>query len=180
MLDNRFVKGIGGTAIAALFTLSTLAPSFADEVTLKKGTDVVLAFDQSLNSKTAKVGDRVTFHVDQPVEVDGKTVIKEGTKVTGTVRKVSKKAAFGVNAKIQLNMDPIQTVEGKSVALGFKTATKGMSRPGGAAGASVGGAAVLGPIGLVAGYFVTGRTFDVKPGDKLTVNTDEDATINVP
>ena len=90
--------------LAALFAITLVAPAFAEEVILPKGTDVKLAFDNSLSSKTAKVGDKVGFHVEEDVTVDGKTVIKQGAKAVGTVEKVSKKAAFGVNAKIQMKI----------------------------------------------------------------------------
>src|SRR5689334_9503128 len=99
---NTLSRSLFSTMVAVIFGLTFTLPASAEEVTLKKGTDVKLAFDQNLSSKTAKVGDKVPFHVDEDVVVDGKTVIKQGTKVTGTVEKVSKKKPFGVNAKIQM------------------------------------------------------------------------------
>jgi len=43
----------------------------AAEITVPKDTDVVLAFDQSLSSKTAKPGERVSLHVKDNVVVNG-------------------------------------------------------------------------------------------------------------
>ena len=107
MLNNQTLLRAGGVTLSLAFALTSLTPAFAESVMLKQGTDVKLAFDSSLNSTTAKPGDRVKLHVDEPVEVDGKTVIKEGTKVTGTVEKVKKRAHFGVNANIQLLLVPL-------------------------------------------------------------------------
>ena len=68
--------------------LTGLAPMALASQSIAKGTDVPLVFDQALSSKTAKEGDKVSLHVSQDVAVDGKTVIKQGTPVTGMVTKV--------------------------------------------------------------------------------------------
>jgi hypothetical protein len=175
---NSLVKA-GSVTLALAFALTSILPATAEEITLKKGTDVKLAFDNSLSSNTAKPGDQVELHLTDPVQIDGKTVIAEGAKVHGTVKKVEKRKHFGINANIQLYLDPVKSVTGKSVSLGFKSKSGDLARPGGAAGASVGAAAVLGPIGLAAGYFVVGKKVNVKPGDKLTANVDEDVTLDV-
>ena len=169
----------GAVTLSLAFALTSLMPAYAESLSVKKGTDVKLAFDSSLSSTTAKPGDRVELHVTDPVQVDGKTIIAEGAKVTGTVRKVEKRKHFGINANIQLYLDPVKSVAGTSVPLGFKSKSGDLSRPGTAAGTSVGAAAVLGPIGLAAGYFVVGKKVTVKPGDKLTADVDQDVTVNV-
>ena len=168
------------SSVASLLILATLSlPLNAEQVTVKKGTDIVLAFDEALSDTTAKVGDKVPFHVDKDVDVNGKTVIKEGTKTFGTITAVHKRARYGVNAKIQLILHPIKTVEGKAVPVGYKTKTAGAGNTAGAAGATIGGAALLGPIGLVGGYFVVGKHVNVKPGDNMTVTADKDINVDV-
>ncbi len=175
----RFQRFIGAAAGLALFA-GMIIPASAEQLTLDKGTHIKLVFDTAMSSKTTKVGDKVKLHVDEPVSVNGKTVIKEGTKVTGTISAVNKRAKFGVNAKIQMRLNPVMTVSGKPVPVGFKTrGANDKSSTVGAGAASVGGAAVLGPIGLVGGYFVTGKQVVVKPGDKTTVDTDKAITVNV-
>lgn len=150
----------------SLAVVTTLAlPALADEVTVPKGTDIVLAFDQSLSDGTAKDGDKVTLHVDQDVRVDGKAVIKEGTPAHGTIMAVKKRARFGVNARIQMLIKPIKTVDGKHVVVGYKTKSASNGKTAGAA-ASVGGAVLLGPVGLVGGYFIVGKHVNLKPGGK--------------
>lgn len=159
--------------------LALALPAFAEKVTVPKGTDIVLDFDMAMKDTTAKDGDKVTLHVDQDVQVDGKTVIKEGTKVYGKITAVKKRARFGVNARIQMLLDPIETVDGKRVVVGYKTKSASNGKTAGAAAASAGGALVLGPVGLVGGYFIVGKHVDVKPGDKTTVNVDKDTVVNV-
>src|SRR5579859_7697773 len=96
---GMFVRWVG-TAAAVAFTGTFATPSLADTVELKKGTPVKLAFDSYLSSKSARVGQRVSFHVTEPVVVDGKTVVAAGTSETGIVEKVNKRGRYGVNAHI--------------------------------------------------------------------------------
>src|SRR5437899_10782543 len=91
---------------ATLLAVATLQPaSFAKEITVPRGTDVVLAFDQSVSSKHARVGDPVKFHVANDVMVSGKPVIHAGTPVTGVITKVEKRKHFGINAKMMLSLE---------------------------------------------------------------------------
>jgi len=177
-----FGRGIGfkagGVTLSLAMALTSILPAYADSVELKKGTEVKMAFDSGLSSSTAKPGDRVTMHVIDPVVVDGKTVIAEGSKVRGTVKKVDKRKHFGVNANIQLYLDPVKSTTGTEVPLGFKSKHGDLSRPSTAAGASAGSALLLGPLGLAAGYFVVGKKVTVKPGDKITATVDDDVTVN--
>jgi len=160
--------------------LALTLPALAENVSVPKGTDIVLAFDQSLSDKEAHDGDQVKLHVDKDVMVDGKTVIKEGTPVYGTITAVKKRARFGVNARIQMIIKPITAVDGKRLVIGYKTKSSDNGNTAGAAAASVGGAVVLGPIGLVGGYFVVGKHVNIKPGDKMTVDVDKSRTVHVP
>ncbi len=175
MNQNNRIARLMGVCAALAFAMIMTTPARAEDMVLKKGTPIKLVFDSYLNSKTSKPGDRIAFKVEEPVEVDGKTVITAGTKEMGTVEKVNKRGRFGVNARVQLLMDPIRTVHGKRVPIGFKTTGPVVSgKTGGAAAATAGGAILLGPIGLVGGYFVPGKTVDAKPGDKMTVTVDND------
>jgi len=167
-----------GIPAALLSFAAALTPAFAEDISLKKGTDVKLEFASSLSSKTARPGDKVKFRVDEDVKAEGTVVIKSSTPVTGEVVKVDKRGRYGVNARIQLKMNPVKTITGKYVPLGFETKGQAIGgRTGEAAGATAAGAAVLGPIGLVAGYFIPGKTVNAKPGDKMTVQIDKDMII---
>lgn len=152
----------------------------AEQALLKKGTPVKLVFQSHLSSKTARIGDHVTFRVDEPVEVDGKTVIAAGTKEEALVERISKRGRYGINARIRLHMMPIRSVAGGKVPIGFKDEGPIVSgKTGGAAAATVGGAALLGPIGLIGGLFIPGKTVDAKPGDKMTVEVAADKSLQI-
>lgn len=152
----------------------------AEEVVLKKNTSIKLVFQSHLNSKTAKIGDRVSFKVSEPVMADDKMVIAAGTKAVGVVERVSKRQRYGINARIRLRMLPIRSVTGAQIPLGFKEEGPIVSgKTGGAAAATIGGAAVLGPIGLIGGLFIPGKTVDAKPGDFMTVQPAADVPVRL-
>jgi len=170
--------GVFGATLS--FALVTALPAFSAEELLKKGTDVKMTFDSALSSKTAHEGQVVYFHVEEPVKVDGRTVIAAGTKVRSTVSRVRGRARYGVNARIQLDVPHVRTVAGTFAPVGFKTKGLDVSgRTGGAAAATVGGAILLGPVGLIGGYFVMGKQLNVKPGDKMTVTIQKDTIVHV-
>lgn len=132
-----------------------------------QGTQVTLVFDQALSSKTAKVGDPVKLHVKNSVMVNGRTVLRAGTKVTGVISKVDKRRRYGVNAEMRIALNPVRAGYGM-VTLEPRTKGKVVgNRTGQAAAATAGGAIVLGPIGLVGGYFVVGKEVNIKSGDVL-------------
>jgi hypothetical protein len=180
MNERTWITRIGVTLTTLSLALTLAIPVNAAEEVLKQGTDVKLTFDNALNSKTARVGEVVRFHVEDPVMVYGKTVISAGTKVKATIIKISGRARYGVNARIQMDIVHIRTVAGTFAPIGFKTKGKDVSgRTGGAAAATIGGAILLGPVGLIGGYFVLGKQLNVKPGDKMTVSIQSDTVVHV-
>jgi hypothetical protein len=157
----------------AIASMATIVP---------KGTDVRLSFDHDISSKTAKVGDKVDFHVVEDVKVDGQVVIKKGTAAVGTITDVARGRHFGVNARLKIRLDPIAGSDGTLVPIASRQ--KGKATGSGtdkAAVASGVGAIVLGPIGLGVGYFITGKEVNVKTGDTLTteVTTATDVKVSV-
>lgn len=156
--------------------LAGFAPSAMASTHIPKGTNVPLVFDQALSSKTAKEGDKVNFRVAQDVTVDGKTVIKQGTHVTGIVTSVDKRQRYGVNAKLRIALNPIN-LGGTTIPLEPKSKGKYTgSRTDQAAIATGGGALLLGPVGLIGGYFVVGKPVNVKVGDPLITEVARDTT----
>lgn len=161
---------------ASLASVPVLAA--VEAITVPKGLDVPLVFDEGFSSKTAKVGQTVKMHVSEDVKVGDKTVIPAGTSATGVISKVEKRKHFGVNAKMQITLNPIKAVTGDSIPLEPKD--KGKYTGGTtdkAAAASGGGALLLGPIGLVGGYFVVGKSVNIKPGDRLVSSVSEDVAL---
>lgn len=145
------------------------ASAMAKPVTVPQGTQVALVFDQALSSKTAKVGQTVALHVKNDVSISKMTVLPAGTKVSGTISKVDKRQRYGINAQIRIALNPVKSTYGKMIYLEpiGKGKQIGGTQTEKAAGATVGGAVVLGPVGLIGGYFVPGKRVTIKAGDPL-------------
>jgi hypothetical protein len=170
---GRYMKKILMRAVVVCtFALAAIA-AFAN-VWVPKGTQVSLAFDEAISSKNAKVGDTVKMHVIDDVLVNNKTVLAAGTPVTGIISSVRKRAHFGVNAKMQITLQPVQGITLTPRTTGKQTG----SRPDHAAEISGAGALVLGPIGLVGGYFVVGKSVEIKEGDRLETEVSKNVTVH--
>lgn len=147
--------------VAGLFAAMALAGA---QTTVPTGTEVMLKFEQTVSSKTAKAGDQVKFTVAKDVTYGGKTVLKAGTPVKGVIENVTKRDRFGKNARIRLVLNP---VNGVSLEPRDKGKPFSGSKTDKAAIASGAGALILGPLGLAGGYFVTGKSVNIKVGDTL-------------
>ncbi len=145
---------IFGTAFSALVVLAAVACR-ADTILVPQGLDVPLAFDQTVSSKTAKAGDTIQLHVVRDVMINGNTVIKHGTHVVAIITDVEHRKNFGVNAKLRLAFDPVKSMYGKNIDLQARSKGKYTGSRFGPCGRNLrrGAALLLGPVGLVGGYF---------------------------
>jgi hypothetical protein len=66
------------------------APEAAAMVTVPKGTAINATVGQTLATDKNKVGDTFAGTLSAPIQVEGKTVIPKGAKVTGRIVKVRK------------------------------------------------------------------------------------------
>lgn len=142
--------------------------------TVPKGTEVILRFEQPLSSRTAKAGDTVPLVIDHNVMADGHVILAAGTPVRGVIVAVDKNDRFGKNARIRLALDPVHGIPLEPRDKGKMFQSASTDRAAEVAGA---GALVLGPLGLAAGYFVTGKSVHVKPGDHLRTEVSQDTHI---
>jgi len=158
---NTLYKPIAMLALGAAAVMS-----FA-QVTVSKGTDIDLKFTQKLNSKNVVEGQKVMLAVAHDVTINGKVVLRSGTPVTAVVTKVDHRDHFGKNARVRLALNPVHA-RGGWIALEPRDKQSITGRRSDTAGAaSAGGAVVLGPVGLLGGYFVVGKQVKVQVGDPL-------------
>jgi hypothetical protein len=164
------------TLISSILAMSAMC--FGDTVRIMKGTEVPLIFDHAVSSKTAKKGDVIALHVAADVTIGERTLFKHGEKVTAVISEVQHRKNFGVNAKLRIKFNPIATTFGPLVDIEAKSKGKSTgSRTDEAAAISGGGALLLGPVGLVGGYFVVGKQVNIKKGDKLITEVQRDTDI---
>jgi hypothetical protein len=151
------------SSITALAAFALITPVFAGQ--LSKGAEVFLTFRDPVNSKMAQAGDVIHFVVTKNVrDASGHIVIAQGTPVSGVIDKVDQNDHFGKNARIRIDINP---VNGIHLQPRDKGKMFGGTRTDEAAAASGGAALVLGPLGLVGGYFVVGHSVHIHPGQEL-------------
>jgi len=164
---------------ACALVMAATAP--AKTITVPQGTQVLLVFDQAVNSETAKVGDRVKLHVRDNVMIGNRLIIKKGTPAEGVISTVKQRKIYGINAKVRIALNPVKSVQG--VPINIEPRTKGQTatkKTGQAAAATVGGAIVAGPVGLVGGAFIHGKQVHVKAGDLLDTQVAKETAIVMP
>lgn len=125
-----------------------------------------------LNTETSKVGDKVKFQAAEDVIYNGQLIIAAGAPGEGVVTKVKGAQNFGRNGEIDVNFQQIQAFDGTTIqtTLGDK-AKKEIENLAMAAGASIAGIALLGPIGIVGGIFVNGKDIDLPAGTESYIQT---------
>ncbi|WP_298461084.1 hypothetical protein [uncultured Mitsuokella sp.] len=148
------------------------------QVRVPSDTLVKIALVTPVNSNNLKVGDTIRYQVSQDVLVDGKLVFAKGLPGEGTVTKVKQARNFGRNAEVQIDFNKTKSIDGTYVDTYIgEEAKKEMKNLAMAAGASIAGIAILGPIGVVAGAFVHGKDVNLPAGTELFIQTKGDAVL---
>lgn len=146
-----------------------------NDVTLLKDTLIKIRTLSTLDSSKSRAGDTLSFRAVDDVYVDGALVIPRGARGIGKVTNVKPKGNFGKNAKLEVSFDRIEALDGSQVStfMGEKAKEENKSLAL-AAGASVAGMALLGPIGIVGGVFVHGQDIVIPPGTDMFIQVSAD------
>lgn len=110
---------------AAGLAAAKKAPAAPPSLTLADGTAVSLKLGRAVSSADAHAGDEVPFEVAEDVVVSGYTVVRKGTKATGTVAEASPKGRFGHNGKLTLKLTSVRLVDNQTVELRMDQGSKG-------------------------------------------------------
>ncbi len=153
----------------------TLAP-----VELPKGTVVKAMLTQTLTVRTVKKGDIIALATAEPIMIGDVLVAPVGSRILGHVTKVRLPGMFGRSSKIDIEIDTLEILGPSTIKLGIgteaKKATEAYLPIAGAAATSLAGALILGPVGLVGGFFIRGNDRQLQEGTVLFVNTED--TVN--
>lgn len=135
--------------VAVVFAVVTV--SLRAEDTVPAGTGITVNLDQSVSSKTAKVGQRVAASVARDVVVDGKTLIPKGAKATLVVASAQPSGRLSTPAKLWLRLSSVQ-VRGETYKVGTSLAGRTMGSKAKRDTVAIGGGAAAGAlIGALAG-----------------------------
>jgi len=142
------------------------------KVTLPEATLVKIALLKTVNSGTTKVGEKVPYRVVEDVMIDGRMVIPAGTEAVATVTEVTSAGPLGRDGRIVIDFGKVASLDGTFVDLRVdQRATEKNKSLELAAGASMAGVMLLGPLGLVGGYFVKGKDVGIEARQPFYVET---------
>lgn len=150
----------------------------AQKVTVAKDTLVKIEFIQEISSKVIAKGDLVKFKANDNVYIDNALVIPKGSLGIGLIRKVSQPSSFGRDARVDIQFTSINAVDGTKVPIFLGELAKQEGKNiAGAAGASIGGMIIAGPIGIIGGAFVKGSSVVIPAGTTTVVQVLEDTPV---
>jgi hypothetical protein len=139
-----------------------------DKVLLAEGSDVYLAFDQDLSSKTAQEGDTVAFVLTDDLKVGDVVVAKTGCKAVGEVTNAKKSEMMGKGGELNIRLDYLKVGTTKVHLRGTK---------GGEGNSGVGGAIALTLLVGVFGLLKHGKEVNVQKGTALHAYASEDISL---
>jgi hypothetical protein len=147
----------------------------AARLVIPQGTLVKIRLLQTLSTRSTREGQTVRFSVLETVRLGKRKVIERGASVEAYVSHVRHPQRFGRNASLKIKFLSVNSVKGRDIPIEIgEHAAKTNEQMGMAAGAAVGGALILGPIGLLAGLFVKGKNIEMPSGTILHVEVAED------
>ncbi len=139
---------------------------------IPKNTLIKIKTFDKISSESSKTGDKVRFEVSENVYIDSKLVIPAGSTGILEISQVEKSGNLGKEGNINVEFSKLMTIDGSELQVGLDEEAQLMNRSQQLAlGASILGAAVLGPVGLVAGYFVKGQEEVLPKGSELYVQS---------
>lgn len=150
------------------------------QTTVPADTLVKIKLVTPIKSQELKVGDVIQYQIAEDVIVNGKTLVfAKGAPGTGIVNKVTQARNFGRDAKVEIGFNQTTAIDGSTVTtfLGEK-AKQEMKSVAMAAGATVAGMVLLGPIGVVTGAFVNGKNINIEAGTELYIQTKTDTSVD--
>ena len=137
-----------------------------------------VALNDAVSSKTSHEGDTVKFTVAENVMDGNVLLVPAGTVGTGTITTLKKARSFGRNGALDITFDSVPAIDGTefTAVQGEEAKNKTRSEMK-AAGASVAGAVLLGPVGLVGGAFIKGKNVEYPAGSTVYVQAQDSISI---
>ncbi|MDO4560971.1 MAG: hypothetical protein Q4C86_08465 [bacterium] len=148
---------------------------------LPKETIVKAALLDTLTVRNVKVDDIIILGLNEQIVVGDVLVAPKGSRVFGHITKVKPPRSFGRAAVIEMQIDSVEVLGPSVVPVNLgEAAKKAMDVDSGvigAAGASFGGALLLGPVGLAGGFLIRGNDKQLKEGTAFYVQTVDNAAV---
>lgn len=134
---------------------------------LTEGSDVLLAFDEELSSKTSSDGDPVALVVTDDVKVGEVVVIKAGAKAVGEITNAAKSEMMGKGGELNMRLDYVK-------AGSVKVHLRGTKGAGGKDSSSIG----LMLLCFACAVFHHGKEIKIQKGTALHAYVAEDISLS--
>jgi hypothetical protein len=146
----------------------TMAAMPKDKVLLAEGSDVFLAFDEDLSSKTATEGDPVALVLTEDLKVGDVIVAIAGTKAVGEVTHAARSEMMGKGGELNIRLNYLKVGNARVHLRGTK---------GGEGNSGMGGAIALSMLVGVFGLLKHGKEIKVQKGTALHAYVAEDISL---
>lgn len=118
----RWIAGVVG-ALSSILVLSNVA--YAEIVTLRSGTVVVVKTTRAYTSENVKSDELADLVVGADVLVDGKVIIREGTPVSGNIDEAQSAEMMGREGQLAISINSTRAVDGSTVPLSGRISARG-------------------------------------------------------
>jgi hypothetical protein len=132
---------------------------------LPANTEIPLSLNETLSSKTHRLGDQVALTVAQDVKVGDHVLIPQGTRAIGQVTRRSNRGSFGKSGKMDVTFRYID-LDGVRIPVEGRHHQEGSGNTAAAIGAMV-------AVGVVGGLMVKGKSAKVEQGREFRIHTAE-------
>ncbi len=165
LLCNATLASAQNGALTLAPLTSAVPAASPTQLLLAKDTPIHLMVLNEVSTKVNTAGFRFPLLVNQPVIVDGKTMVPVGTKAWGEVVTAEKSGNVGKSGRLAARLLYID-LAGRHIAISGETQAKGKSGT---------EETVMGVIGLgVLGLFAKGNNAKIKAGELMTAFTVQD------
>jgi hypothetical protein len=135
----------------------------AAEVVLPANSEIVMTMNETVSSKSHRLGEKFSLTVAQDVKANGMTVIPRGTRAVAQITRRTNKGGFGKSGKMDFTFRYID-YNGQQIPIEGRHHQAGDSRTGATVGAVV-------AAGLVGGMLVKGKSAKIEEGREFTART---------
>ena len=147
------------------------AAPMAAEVVLPANSEVVLTMNETVSSKSHRLGEKFSLTVAQDVKVNDAVVIPRGTRAVAQITRRTGKGGFGKSGKLDFTFRYLDH-NGMRIPIEGRHHQAGEGRTAATVGAVV-------AAGLVGGMLVKGKNARVEEGREFTVRTLEAIPVTV-
>lgn len=175
--------------VESLLATLIMDPVTAVPVTVPANTVMKFRFMDELSPAKSKAGDSVRLELTDDLIVNQNLVAPAGSLLVTEVRAVKRPGMFGMPGEVRLSFNELKPLgpqkapvcigkeSEKAIKSARATGGRGEGAVIGAGAASIAGAVLLGPLGLVSGAFIRGNSIKIQVGSVTFVQTSGDCTV---